>query len=70
MMNGRIRKLIRDQDLEIGSYYWTDEEKERFAQRIIRECAQVCLAQRDPPNLNYKPSKQFAEAVKEHFGVE
>lgn len=42
----------------------------RFAELIVGECAQVCLAQRDPANLNYKPSVKFAEAVKQHFGVE
>jgi hypothetical protein len=43
---------------------------EKFAELIVQECARVCLAQRDPANLNYKPSVKFAEAVKEHFGVE
>ena len=42
----------------------------KFAELIVQECAEVCLAQRDPANLNYKPSVKFAEAVKEHFGVE
>jgi hypothetical protein len=42
---------------------------EYLAQLIVRECAQVCLSQRDPANLNYKPSVKFAEAVKHHFGV-
>jgi hypothetical protein len=47
---------------------WLDVEK--FAELIVKECANVCLAQRDPANLNYKPSERFAEAVKQHFGVE
>jgi hypothetical protein len=42
---------------------------EKFAELIVRECAKVCLSQRDPANLNYKPSERFAEAVKQHFGV-
>ena len=45
-------------------------DKEKFAELIVRDCVGVCLAQRDPANLNYKPSEKFAEAVKEHFGVE
>jgi hypothetical protein len=44
--------------------------EQKFAELIVKECAQVCLAQRDPANLNYKPSEKFAEAVKQHFGVE
>ena len=41
----------------------------KFAELIVQECARVCLSQRDPANLNYKPSERFAEAVKQHFGV-
>ena len=44
-------------------------DQEKFAELIVLECAQVCLSQRDPANLNYKPSVKFAEAVKHHFGV-
>jgi hypothetical protein len=46
------------------------DEIEKFAELIVQECAQVCLAQRDPANLNYKPSVKFAEAITQHFGVE
>jgi len=35
----------------------------------VQEAIDVCLAQRDPGNLNYKPSEKFAEALKQHFGV-
>ena len=42
---------------------------EKFAELIVQECMQVCLQQRDPTNLNYKPSEQFTEALKQHFGV-
>jgi hypothetical protein len=43
---------------------------DELAELIVQECVRVCLAQRDPANLNYKPSERFAEAVKQHFGVE
>jgi hypothetical protein len=56
--------------LEYGTELCVAPHLEKFAQLIVRECAQVCLAQRDPANLNYKPSEKFAEAVKQHFGVE
>ena len=42
----------------------------KLAELIVQECARVCLSQRDPANLNYKPSERFAEAVKQHFGVQ
>lgn len=35
----------------------------------VQEAIDVCLAQRDPQNLNYKPSVKFADAIKQHFGV-
>jgi hypothetical protein len=76
-MNERINQIIEE-----CTEYWADKydtyfdkekdtyfDKEKFAELIVRECAQVCLAQRDPTNLNYKPSERFAEAVKQHFGV-
>ena len=77
-MNERIKELA----LQAGFYVANDkiytplsrEEitkyQEKFAELIIKECANVCLARRDPANLNYKPSERFAEAVKQHFGVQ
>ena len=56
---------------ETGDYYGSVmDDLERFAEKIIQDCVQVCRSQRDPANLNYKPSERFAQAVKEHFGVE
>ena len=72
-MNERIKELIKQCTSWSEGSTWTSREvfdKEKFAELIVRECAQVCLAQRDPANLNYKPSEKFAEAVKQHFGVE
>jgi hypothetical protein len=66
-MNERLKELM----LEAG--YAAPEiagRANKLAELIVRECAQVCLSQRDPANLNYKPSERFAEAVKQHFGVE
>ena len=67
-MNERIQELI----LEAGIIHYEEggDLLETFAELIVRECACVCLAQRDPANLNYKPSERFAGAVKQHFGVE
>jgi hypothetical protein len=56
--------------LNLASYTVKDLIQEKFAELIVKECAQVCLSQRDPANLNYKPSERFAEAVKQHFGVD
>ena len=67
-MNERIKELA----IKAGrtGLPYGEIEIQKFAELIVRECAQVCLAQRDPANLNYKPSEKFAEAVKQHFGVE
>jgi hypothetical protein len=72
-MNERINEFIKQSYVTVQSPSgegYTHFSQEKFAQLIVKECAQVCLAQRDPANLNYKPSEKFAEAVKQHFGVE
>ena len=66
-MNERIKQLM----LEAG--YAAPEiagRAQRLAELIVRDCAQVCLEQRDPGNLNFKPSEKFAEAVKQRFGIQ
>jgi hypothetical protein len=78
-MNERIRELADEARIKFSAH-WAHQgvdtavitrlDLKEFAELIVRECAQVCLAQRDPANLNYKPSERFAEAVKQHFGVE
>ena len=76
-MNERIKELAGQALDKAVPQTWTtltayDLTKftEVFAELIVRECVEVCLEQRNPANLNYKPSEQFAEAVKQHFGVE
>jgi len=68
-MNERIKQL------EIQSVFYNEDtqlwefDREKFAELLIQECANVCLSQRNPSNLNYKPSEKFAQALKQHFGV-
>jgi len=79
-MNERIRQLALQAGFnppnnlvegQNGPGVVTEKDKlAKFAELIVRECARVCLSQRDPANLNYKPSERFAEAVKQHFGVQ
>lgn len=40
-----------------------------FAELIIQECISAASAQRNPPNLNYKPSERFVVDLKQHFGI-
>ena len=55
---------------------WEEKIKQsrdtKFAKMIVRECIEVCQGQAtyDPIVLPYKPSEQFASAIKKHFGVE
>ena len=69
-MNERIKQLAYEAGQGGHSWYNDPNCIQAFAELIVKECAQVCLSQRDPANLNYKPSERFAEAVKQHFGVE
>jgi hypothetical protein len=49
--------------------FWWQFYNERFAEMIVRECIKIAVNQRDPANLNYKPSDRFVEDLKQHFGV-
>ena len=74
-MNERIKELA-----EQAKFTWVENNKditggvdlEKFAELIVRECAEVCKAQAtyDPIVLPYKPSEQFEKAIRQHFGVE
>lgn len=44
-------------------------DMEKFAELIIQECISVASAQRNPPNLNYKPSERFVADLKQRFGI-
>jgi hypothetical protein len=85
MMNERILELNAQADKyaweKVGKKYdgagdlnwkWEDTKMEKFAELIVGECVEVCNGQAtyDPQTLPYKPSEQFADAIKEHFGVE
>jgi hypothetical protein len=74
-MNERIRELAEQAGVKMNAYgrpipASLASNFDELAELIVQECVRVCLAQRDPANLNYKPSERFAEAVKQHFGVE
>ena len=85
-MNERIRKLAEqaglefddDESLEFGKqiYYVTKEDMEKFAELIVKECAQY-MYEHYPHSLyevNYM-RKHMGDAdwykpIKQHFGVE
>jgi hypothetical protein len=69
-MNMKLRKLAIAAARGAGVSEPSSQRLEMMAQLIVQECVAVCLEQRDPQNLNYKPSEKFAEAIKQRFGVE
>ena len=73
-MNERIRELAEQATIKEEYYpagcngypeYRYDFDKEKFAELLIRECAGVCVEQRQ-----YQPKEVYAQAVLSHFGVE
>ena len=66
-MNERIRELLEEAHRQTkGGIYnghlsdWT----EKFAELIVRECADICY------NRDYTDGSAYGEAIEEHFGVE
>jgi hypothetical protein len=71
-MNDKIKELyiktIQTKDTNKTWAYDSDEDyAETFANFIIDECINLCLKQKDPSNLNYKPSEKFAETIRLYF---
>ena len=71
-MNERIKELAREAGLLAHNPEGVPTKLETFAELIVKECIQVCKneAAWDPAGLPYKPSEQFHDAMKQHFGVE
>jgi len=75
-MNERIRELYEQARLhaqtvnaDLDPKGWMDEYHKKFAELIVRECAQVC---RDQPNVYALKADRdnCAIAIEQHFGVE
>jgi len=62
-MNERIFELIQTQNGFRG-LLWTEEDKQEFAELIVRECAKVNY------NSPFKDGEFHARELLEHFGVE
>jgi hypothetical protein len=62
-MNTKLFKKLAEQaeTKELGYYFF---DKEKFAELIVRECAQLVKDNMDPQNAWITPSY-----VKQHFGV-
>ena len=73
-MNERIRELAEQAGYEYGSYDpYGLFDKEKFAELIVRECADLCLKHTEyegPFNaMEYRKGQHFNTIIKQHFGV-
>ena len=64
-MNERIEKLAEQAGFDV--YGWNENQLEKFAELIVRECAeQIAHNQK----FNWLDAAQAAKDLKQHFGVE
>ena len=63
-MNERIRELIQSQNDNRG-VLWTEEDKEEFAELLIRKCVEVVKW-----TPSHFPNDEYVKNIKEHFGIE
>jgi hypothetical protein len=66
MMNKRIKELAEQAELTKGVWKTPDFILEKFAELIVKECADKCL---EMAYVNPGPH-HYAAMIKEHFGVE
>ena len=75
-MNERIRELALQagstHKQNLGVYQFYTDELEKFAELIVRECADICnkiYFDRYPDAEDFERSEE-GDAIKQHFGVE
>jgi len=73
-MNERIRRLMEQAVISIdgqtfGKTYIPDAFTEKFAELIVRECAEIANKNRTSMEMD-RNTHLAADAIKEHFGVE
>ena len=79
-MNERIKELAKEagvladygEDIKEGRYQIGGSLKgmEKFAELIVRECAEVCMKEIDTGWVTAPKSPWMAKQILEHFGVE
>ena len=77
-MNERIFELIQQQNGDCG-LLWTEEDKEKFAELIVKECVSKCEVVANMATITNtgemaRKTKATADScatmIKQHFGVE
>ena len=74
-MNERIKELAEQADLyAFVSDNSVDPDLAKFAELIVRECAELCLNNETFQGMfntmEYRKGRHFNSIIKEHFGVE
>ena len=68
-MNHTIYQIAEQVKIRMDGSDDLDLFIELFSEQLIGECINVVAAERNPSNLNYKPSERFVDALRQHFGV-
>jgi hypothetical protein len=55
---------------EVGFISLDESELEKFAELIVKECAEICMMEFDTGLLMAPQAPWIAKQIKEHFGVE
>jgi hypothetical protein len=71
-MNDRIDKIISDLNSEIGTQWHLAEDKRKFAEMIVRECAMLVegFEITQEVALDEYVDYEASAVLKDHFGVE
>lgn len=76
-MNKRIEELAEQAGIEFDDsftlepepiYYLKLSDFEKFAELIVRECANICFSEAEGHNMAF--GEHCGVVIKEHFGVE
>jgi uncharacterized protein (DUF924 family) len=78
-VNERIKQLAEQTGFRYDNGEWhfsDDSDVEKFAELIVRECADACYKHKDVERFGIYPirvaivTKACSDNIKEHFGVE
>lgn len=74
-----LAEVVKQVEVETGQSWLTDDGypnksfqdavAKALVNRVVDSAVGVCLSERNPGNLNYKPSEKFAAALKQFFKV-
>ena len=65
-----MRNLASNPVQHIESVELWDDRIEKFAELIVRECAEICMKEYDTGLLMAPQAPWIAKQIKKHFGVE